>query len=253
MKNILLDKYNHSKFEKQQYLKNTTEKFFNDSSIEEFVDHINNNHNFIPLGDAEYLYRSVGWKEIKSIIDGETIENRGGRLGFSFAKEKKFAIFAANELQNKNGIVLTFDKDILLNNFRFVDVIPTIEWLQENIPVVLHILGCPANTFSICKAYSNELLYNKEYNKNPKIVEWFNDHKDDDDFEEECFMLLYFVLDIESLKHLLFNASINEALLIGSYYFIPGMIKDIQCANKKHLEKMYQYIQDNQDKLNLEL
>jgi hypothetical protein len=249
--NLLSQKFNNRQYLKNQFFKGFDTDFLNNSDIESFQKAIQQKSNFISIENCKYLYRACSFKELKLIIDNQIIRNNRKLLGFSFSKEKIFSGFAANVLQH-NGIILTFDAQIMRDNFQFIDVIPSLKWLENNIPVALHIRGLESDVFETTKAFSNEFIYS-DLTRNKEIQEWVQEHKNDYNYEEECFRLLYFTIDPKRAKNLLLASSINETILVGDYKFITGMIVDIQCSDEKDIERLYVYIQENQDTLNLEL
>jgi hypothetical protein len=249
--NLLAQKFNTSKYLKNQYFKGLDKDFLNNSDVESFQKAVQERFNFISIDDCKYLYRACSFNELKLIIDNQIIRNNRKLLGFSFSKDKTFSGYAANVLQT-NGIILTFDAQIMRDNFQFIDVIPSLKWLENNIHVALHIRGLQSDVFETTKAFSNEFIYS-DLSRNEKIQEWVREHKYDYDYEEKCFRLLYFAIDPKRAKTLILGSSINETILVGDYKFVNGMIVDIQCSDKNDLERLYNYIQENQDKLNLHL
>jgi hypothetical protein len=201
---------------------------------------------FIPIETTDEIYRSVGWDEMIKLISGEELENINGLIGFSFAKSRNLVRMVAKEYQT-DGFILTFDTKVMLSNFKFVDPYPSIEILKNNPRISYNLCG---ERIDLSDGEFNEDLHEHELDdKNyPFDRNYSKNHTN-----YECFKKLLEINDNNTLKKVMIASVVNETILVGSYHFISGMITDIKASNKNNLEDLYNFIQQNQDKLNLQL
>jgi hypothetical protein len=204
---------------------------------------------FIPITECKEIYRALGLRELIKLIAGKEIKNTR-LLGFSFAKTKDLAKFVATQYQ-KDGYIVTFDAQIMNNNFTFIDIKPNIDLLHDFPKVAYHLTGFPFDLengpFNEAYRWGYEMM-NKLHRIDgvkPGFSKTHNNY--------ECMIELLNLYEPKLYKDLLYNSSINETLLSGPYHFVPGMITNIQVSTRNNMRKLYNFILKNQEKLNLEL
>jgi hypothetical protein len=244
-----------------------TDMFDMDDDINKAYDNIDDLDEFeayckqvpkIPLHETTEIYRSMGWDEIIALIEGNTLENKNGLVGFAFALEKHLGNYVTTNYQTE-GFLVTFDSNIMQDNFRFVEFQPDVNWFEENARIAFNLTGYDVNlkfgefnqilnTIEFDECWDvNRDLPNKEFKKLTSKF-FCQTHTN-----YECFIKLLHDKNEYVCRRLLTTAILNECLLVGSYWFVPGMITNIQTTTKGNIEKLYNFILKNQDKLNLQL
>jgi hypothetical protein len=231
---------NQQKYNKLQF-KFTNEEFkqhFNkynlddsDAQIQNIQQNIINNRQYIPLKKCDYIYRVVSWEELINFIAGKTLINNH-YIGFSFTK---VLLSTRQFIRGGSYYILTFNRQILQNNFQLIDIIPSLNWLKYNIDIV----------YNICNNIDN---YYQEL-----LLEKYNIHENSNENALEILLKLKDKTIITDIFRMIVEE--QECLLLGDYYFIPGCLVNIQGRNRTEdeLEKLYNFILENKDKLNLDL
>jgi hypothetical protein len=164
------------------------------------------------------LYRCIGKNEIIKLISGEIISNIDNLLGLSFTRNKNYAYKHHYDNKYPNEFILTYNYDIIKQNFQYIEYEYTHDWAFNNLDLIYNIYGGTIReTFDEYK----ELVYN-----NPEIID-------------------YALKSYKSMKE----------VLVKEYWFISGLILNIEDRfdNQQNIEWLYNFIKENQDKLNLYL
>jgi succinate dehydrogenase flavin-adding protein (antitoxin of CptAB toxin-antitoxin module) len=187
------------------------------------------NGQYIPLNSCKYLYRAISDKEMFALIADEKIINKK-MLGFSFSKN---LLNVQNYINTKLSYIVTYDAEIMRNNFKFIDIIPSVNWLKENIEIAENIVN---DYTGILLRYISK-IYDITVDSTTEALQKLLD------LEDKQTINTLFTLIVRE----------QECLLTGEYWFVRGMITNIQVQNGKenHLEDLYNFILENQEKLNL--
>jgi hypothetical protein len=248
MNQRFLQTYNEDEHQRESDINKMSEAMENFDKIEDFEKVCKEiAENKISIYDTKYIFRSLSWEEMIQLISGNVIVNNNGMIGFSFSTEKQLALYVASYHQDiEDSFIVIFDTNIMLENFNFVEVYPDIQWLKDNPRISYNLTGYGIDNNV---NYFKEKLFDEATDENDTyLIQFSTTHND-----YECFQKLMGLNHGFILATLLGNCTANEVLLMGEYYFVKGMIKDIKTVNPKNLDRLYMYIQENQDKLNLEL
>jgi hypothetical protein len=199
---------------------------------------------FIPLNTTKYLYRALSWEELTDLVSGKEIINKYGRNAFSFAKDKSTAFYVGEGVQKEEAFYVTFDSQILRNNFLIKDVIPKINYLVNNMDVFEH----------ICELTTNNDVKTNIFGDFSEMLDFSDKNGEYEDLTNyESFLKLIELRDKYFFNLVIQLASKHECILFGNYWLIPnsGMIKNIQTLKEENLDKIYYFIQENQNKLGI--
>jgi hypothetical protein len=229
------------------YWEKNWEELYNKSELpidefQEFIDTLE----FIPLYTTKYLYRALSWEELTDLVSGKEIINKYGRNAFSFAKDKSTALYVGDGIQKEEAFYVTFDSQVLRNNFLIKDVIPKFNYLVNNMDVFEH----------ISELTTNDNVKNEIFGFFSEMLDFVDENGEYEDLTNyESFLKLIELKDHYFVNHMIQLASKHECILFGNYWLIhnSGMIKNIQTLKEENLDKIYYFIQENQDKLNLYL
>jgi hypothetical protein len=200
-----------------------------DDSRQTIQQNIIKNGQYIPLNSCKYIYRAISDKEMFALVANEKLSNKK-LMGFSFSKN---LLNVQNYVNTKLYYIVTFDAEIMRNNFRFIDIVPSLKWLKENINIAENIANDYAGTLV---RYINK-MYGITANSTTDAIQKLLD------LEDKGILDMLFTLIVSE----------QECLLTGDYWFVRGMITNIQVqnGNENHLEDLYNFILANQEKLNL--
>jgi hypothetical protein len=185
---------------------------------------------------GDKLYRAMNNQELGKLIQGETVYPKNeSALGISFTKYKAVTLHP-----NFGPFTVTFDRNIMEQNFQLIDIVNTKEWLSNNLLIAFNQLGISKDDgvkFNDFKLYFISAL-GQQYAAN------HNNY--------ECFIKLFNEDNPGLMNMLLSYGTMKETLLIGNYWFVPYMILNIDATEEKYLEWLGNFCYIFKDKLNLD-
>jgi hypothetical protein len=168
------------------------------------------------------LYRTMSLSEIVKLYknDIDTID----REFISFTKNKYQANLILMRSDDRlNCYLVTFDNDLLFDNFNMFPINYDREVIKYQIPIIKHIV-------------SQDPMYSKFlYNKYPTLYEKYK--YDKDGFYQLICKNEEYSKVYDDFYDIVISRFIEEeeVILIGKYQYIKGMIKNIQTNDKDNI------------------
>jgi hypothetical protein len=209
-----------------------------------------------------FIYRCMNKHELYTLLNNQIVEKRGlEHYGISFSTNREYGKYMFNNV-NEWGLkpsltdkyydywsadfLVTFNRDIMENNYNMVEYEYTPEWFADHINLAWNYL---------CKEQSEGKYTDGEYNDCLKYFDPDSHFEGMTEFQayEKCLRNDYVddqeVLDefpeCEGLewRFIMRNANMYEINLEGnSYHFISGMVENVESFYPELLDELYNFL-----------
>jgi hypothetical protein len=189
-------------------------------------------NDYSPLHDE--LYRGLNGKELHDLLYDRLPIGR-----CSFTKNKDVTILETNE----NDYVITFDTDILFQNFSMIEIIYNEEFFRNNPEISCRIYSAKESYKLETIDYPTDLAKNNRFKY--KGYDLFKIYLYSDEPLNYIYDDNYNKIGTERLVDELINyAWENEVLALDGYEYRKGLIKDIQCFSGWKSEELYDILKE---------